>query len=225
MTMKANMKWTRLLAIVLVLMLGMTALAESSWIDLDAKGSITLTLKSKDTGNAVAGGKITLYQVATVAVDDGDLSFAYTNGFENCGIELGDLSSSTLAGQLKDKVTSSMKSSTQTVGKDGKVSFTGLDLGLYLLVQTTAADGYNAVSPFIVSVPLTEDGSYTYDVDASPKVETVTVKPTPTPSTPPDDDLPQTGQLDWPIPVLCVVGLLLFAAGWMLRKEKHHHEA
>lgn len=32
--------------------------------------------------------------------------------------------------------------------------------------------------------------------------------------------LPQTGQLNWPVPVLAVSGVLLFAAGWVLNKKE-----
>lgn len=55
--------------------------------------------------------------------------------------------------------------------KDGEIAFTGLELGLYLLVQHKAAKGYETAAPFLVSVPMEEDGVLRYDVDASPKVE------------------------------------------------------
>ncbi len=39
-------------------------------------------------------------------------------------------------------------------------------------------------------------------------------------------ELPQTGQLDWPVPVMVVCGLCLFAAGYVLRRagKKEHYE-
>lgn len=39
--------------------------------------------------------------------------------------------------------------------------------------------------------------------------------------------LPQTGQLNWPVPVLTVAGLGLFLAGWLLRfgRQGKHHDA
>lgn len=40
------------------------------------------------------------------------------------------------------------------------------------------------------------------------------------PDTPDSPDLPQTGQLNWPVPVLAVFGLVLLSAGWYLRFEK-----
>lgn len=86
--------------------------------------------------------------------------------------------------------------------KDGEIAFTGLELGLYLLVQHKAAKGYETAAPFLVSVPMEEDGVLRYDVDASPKVE-LEKKPEPTSTTPPaptDPRLPYTGQLNWPVP-------------------------
>lgn len=32
-------------------------------------------------------------------------------------------------------------------------------------------------------------------------------------------ELPKTGQLDWPVPVMAVLGLMIFAAGWALRRS------
>ena len=63
----------------------------------------------------------------------------------------------------------------------GLAEFGDLEVGLYLVVQTTAAENYNVVNPFLVSVPIQENGKYVYDVDALPKVGTATKK---TPDTP-----------------------------------------
>ncbi|MCD8017514.1 MAG: hypothetical protein LUE97_06945 [Oscillospiraceae bacterium] len=35
-----------------------------------------------------------------------------------------------------------------------------------------------------------------------------------------EPDIPQTGQLNWPVPLLAVCGLLLFALGWVLKCGK-----
>jgi|GEM_PF-127649 len=53
---------------------------------------------------------------------------------------------------------------------------------------------------------------------------------TPIPDTPiptgiPGDQLLQTGQVNWPVPVLAGAGVLLFAAGWLIvAKRKNGHE-
>lgn len=222
--MRNRMKALLSLALALVCSLSlMTAAFAQETIDLSKTGSITLTMQDSKK-KPVSGGELTLYQVATVVENDGDLSYAYTNGFENCGVELGDLSASTLAADLQKKLSANAEKTTVTIGTDGVAKFENLPLGLYLVVETKAATGYNAVSSFVVSVPMTENGEYVYDVNATPKLSTVTEKPsTPnTPSTPTTPKLPQTGQLDWPIPVLAVAGVLLCALGFRLRRDNKH---
>lgn len=104
------------------------------------------------------------------------------------------------------------------------VSFTNLELGLYLLVQDVAAEGCIKMEPFLVSVPMEENGGYLYDVDASPKVELAKLPVEPSkpeqPELPGGSKLPQTGQLNWPIPLLVMSGLCLLSAGWLLRFGK-----
>lgn len=259
-------------AMMLLCSMGLTAYAHPV-PDAEQKGSIVVTMRYGES--TVAGGSLTLYQVGKVYgwnnEDDGDYSFKLTEAFEDSGVELSDLGEdavSELAKQLAEYVSIKRPANAGSVNidNDGKATFTGLDLGLYLVVQERAASGYNKISPFLVSVPmLSETGdAYIYDVDASPKVEELTkapVNPDPDPDHPsdpenPDDStdpvkpvvttktpepavpvvpilpvpdasantLPQTGQLNWPVPVLVVFGLGLFSAGWMLRYGKKKDE-
>lgn len=250
-------------------------------VDLSRTGSIKVSLYDSETSEAVGGGALTLYRVAKVQKDNANLSFVYTNGFEDCGVELGDLSEGELAGRLAEKIAATAESTTVEISDIGVAEFGDLEVGLYLVVQTTAAENYNVINPFLVSVPIQENGSYVYDVDALPKVGTAAKKtPEPpdtsdtpdTPDTPdkPDEEtpntpaapgpdnpdgwvlgahgekiylnpeapspdnpngyvmgahgLPQTGQLNWPIPVLAVTGVVLVAAGIKLKKETRKDE-
>ena len=165
------------------------AAATAASIELTRKGSITVTLRDSESGSAVSGGKLTLYQVASISRKNGNLSYDYTNGFENCGVSLGDLSESDLARTLDDKRPADSKGETLTVDTDGKAVFSRLPLGLYLLVQSTASTGYEKINPFLVSVPLVEEDTYLYDVDALPKVGTLT--PTTPPDVPEEPDKPE----------------------------------
>lgn len=245
-------------------------------VDLSRTGSIKVSLYDSETSEAVGGGTLTLYRVAKVQKDNANLSFVYTNGFEDCGVELGDLSEGELAGQLAEKIAATAESTTVEISDLGTAEFGDLEVGLYLVVQTTAAENYNVINPFLVSVPIQENGSYVYDVDALPKVGTA-AKKTPdtpdepdTPDTPDEPDtpdtpvapgpdnpdgwvlgahgekiylnpeapspdnpngyvmgahgLPQTGQLNWPIPVLAVTGVVLVAAGIKLKKGTRKDE-
>lgn len=240
-------------------------------VDLSRTGSIKVSLYDSETSEAVGGGTLTLYRVAKVKKDNANLSFVYTNGFEDCGVELGDLSEGELAGRLAEKIAATAESTTVEISDFGAAEFGDLEVGLYLVVQTTAAENYNVVNPFLVSVPIQENGKYVYDVDALPKVGTATKKTpdTPdepdTPDTPDEPDtpdtpvapgpdnpdgwvlgdhgeknypnpdnpnghvmgahgLPQTGQLNWPIPVLAVTGVVLVAAGIKLKKGNRRDE-
>ena len=250
-------------------------------VDLSRTGSIKVSLYDSETSEAVGGGALTLYRVAKVQKDNANLSFVYTNGFEDCGVELGDLSEGELAGRLAEKIAATAESTTVEISDLGVAEFGDLEVGLYLVVQTTAAENYNVINPFLVSVPIQENGSYVYDVDALPKVGTAAKKtPEPpdkpdTPDTPDTPDkpeeknpdtptapgpdnpdgwvlgahgekiylnpeapspdnpngyvmgahgLPQTGQLNWPIPVLAVTGVVLVAAGIKLKKGTRKDE-
>lgn len=247
-------------------------------VDLSRTGSIKVSLYDSETSEAVGGGTLTLYRVAKVQKDNANLSFVYTNGFEDCGVELGDLSEGELAGRLAEKIAATAESTTVEISDFGTAEFGDLEVGLYLVVQTTAAENYNVINPFLVSVPIQENGGYVYDVDALPKVGTATKKtpePPDTPDTPdtpdkPDEEnpntpaapgpdnpdgwvlgahgekiylnpeapspdnpngyvmgahgLPQTGQLNWPIPVLAVTGAVLVAAGIKLKKGTRKDE-
>lgn len=247
-------------------------------VDLSRTGSIKVSLYDSETSEAVGGGTLTLYRVAKVQKDNANLSFVYTNGFEDCGVELGDLSEGELAGRLAEKIAATAESTTVEISDLGAAEFGDLEVGLYLVVQTTAAENYNVINPFLVSVPIQENGSYVYDVDALPKVGTAakkTPEPPDTPDTPDTPDkpeeenpntpvapgpdnpdgwvlgangekiyrnpeapspdnpngyvmgahgLPQTGQLNWPIPVLAVTGVVLVAAGIKLKKGTRKDE-
>ena len=247
-------------------------------VDLSRTGSIKVSLYDSETSEAVGGGTLTLYRVAKVQKDNANLSFVYTNGFEDCGVELGDLSEGELAGRLAEKIAATAESTTVEISDFGAAEFGDLEVGLYLVVQTTAAENYNVINPFLVSVPIQENGSYVYDVDALPKVGTAakkTPEPPDTPDTPDTPDkpeeenpntpvapgpdnpdgwvlgangekiylnpeapspdnpnghvmgahgLPQTGQLNWPIPVLAVTGVVLVVAGIRLKKGTRKDE-
>ncbi len=239
-------------------------------------GSIHVNLYDSTNNKALSGGELTVYRVAEVQRKNGNLSFEYCGDFDGCAIELGDLTDSTLAGQLQEYLSDNAEGTVREVDANGNVNFDDLELGLYLVVQTKASKGYKPVNSFLVSLPMAEDGEWNYEVDASPKVGAYTPEPetppsppnTPdkpdkpnTPDTPENPDnpdnpvspgnpdnpvapgtpdnpeapgspdnpvlpghpdhpvLPQTGQLNWPIPVMAVSGMLLFAYGWVADRK------
>lgn len=304
------------LVIIIVLTCGMGltafATADTASLDLNQTGSVSLILEDGD-GNIMSDGAITIYQVASLYLDNGNMAYAQTADFSNCTDTL-DVENSSLAANLATYVEeNSIVGTAADISVNGTVSFNGLELGLYLVVQTTQSTGFSVISPFLVTIPFAEDDTWVYDVDASPKVEvsavpatptltptstptatptetptstttptpvapitptetptetssetptstttptpvspitptetpietatptetptetvTATATPTPTASAAPvtstsDTTLPQTGQLNWPVPVLAICGLVIFAIGWAIvasdRKIKDH---
>lgn len=208
-------------------------------LDMEQRGSIRITMHQGK--NIVSGGTMTLYQVGAAEEDDGNYRFVLTDDFADSKESLEDIQSAELAEALAQYAGSrSVKGTTKKIGDDGNVSFGKLEPGLYLLVQNRASSGYRKAAPFLVSVPQQGEEGCVYEVDASPKLELERVSD---PSNPDGSDgstgssggsgkavsaaaplgaalLPQTGQLNWPIPVLTVLGIALFSAGWMLRFGK-----
>lgn len=184
--------------------------------DITRKGSICITMQLE--GKAVPGGTLTLYKAGVIDENDGNYSFVPSEPFRDYGASFGDEYSDRLAVSLTEYVREHRLSGTErNIGSDGIVLFTALDPGLYLLIQDVAAEGFQTAAPFLVSVPMTENGSYIYDVEADPKVELTKAPAEPEePVTPVGPKLPQTGQLNWPIPLLVVLGLCLLSVGWLL---------
>lgn len=220
-------KITSILTVIIMLCCFSSTIFADNVPDLTMRGSIQITMRYGDT--YVPGGDLTLYKVGDIYENDGNYSFVLTDSFAGSGEDLANIQSSQLADDLaRYAKRHSIVGTSKDIDQNANITFTDIDLGLYLLVQEQAAEGYNKVSPFLVSVPIQENGAYVYDVDASPKVELEKVTepdnpdtPPSTPDTPPPTNpggkLPQTGQLNWPIPVLVACGLGLFIIGWWMR--------
>ncbi len=228
-------------ALTIMLMIALTmgtdltacAAADSASLDLAQSGSVSLTMKSL-SGEVLTDGAVTLYQVAVLSLNNGDMVYSRTEAFADCAQAL-DVDDSSLAAVLAEYVIDNGIRGTEVfIGPDGTASFDNLNLGLYLVVQTAESAGYSAVLPFLVTIPYAENGTWIYDVDASPKVEPSFESEEPetpagsdTPESPSGIDmLPQTGQMNWPIPLLAFGGLLFLAMGWFLftasGKEESH---
>ena len=209
----------RTMLVVLALMLAFSALAAG--FDMDRLGSISVLIHTaKDV--KVKNAKIELYRVGDPVIKDSNLVFELSDDFAGSGVSLGDVNAAGLADKLSlyAKNMNVEPVAKATSGKDGQVLFGDLPVGLYMVKQNGFAkkEYFTEISPFLVSVPMTQGNEWVYAIDASPKVNT-RPKPTPTPKPTPeptDETLPQTGMLRWPIPVLGVSGLLLFSIGWAL---------
>ena len=217
-----------LAALALVLAMQVTVFAHNT-LDMtqDGKGSITINLGYvEDTPDY---GSLLLLRVGDVQETDGDCAFVPMPEIAPAWNEEADLRDPEFAWDLTAYAMElGLEFEVYEISADGTVVIEELKLGLYLVAQVDPAEGYEAINPFLIGVPNLADGVYTYQVEASPKVS---VKPLPTepskptepqPSRPPEPNLPQTGQLNWPVPLMAAAGLLIFAAGWsMWRKGRY----
>jgi hypothetical protein len=190
--------------------------------DPERTGSLMLWMAYD--GEPLDSGNVTLYRVAEVAISDGNAEFRLLEALSD-GPELTELDDPQIARQLAQLAQSRGLEAIEESIEMGWVVFAPLEPGLYVVTQSQAqaAEGFDAIQPFLISLPRWEDGAYVYDLTAAPKVPLVpretepTEPPPPTEPDPPGDpDLPQTGQLNWPVPVLAVLGMTFFLAGWAL---------
>ncbi len=215
-----------LLTVMLLLETAVTVAAKTASLDQEKKGSISITLKENDEKQTpISGAVMDLYHVGRLQSDDRGITFSFTEEFENCGMSLKDLDAPELAEQLAVfALENGLDRLQETTASNASAAFENLELGLYLVAQEGAVSGYDPVKPFLVSLPMTSpDGSgWIYDVDASPKTSPRPDDHETLPTLPPEPDQPpcleETGQLNWPVPVLSGVGLVLMLTGWLLRK-------
>lgn len=196
----------------------------SEIISADEIGSITLTLQYK--GDPIKDGTFSCIQVADVISEDANYYFRQLLNKNVIYKTIPDVNE--VEKLVKDKENSKFfeKYTVTLTNKTGTVKFTNLKPGLYLIVQNVKSEGYSQIKPFLVSVPQNINGKYIFDVNAcikhelapKPKPECPETTPT-TPCTPtpkPPQKLPQTGQLNWPVPVLAASGMIMFLLGWWL---------
>lgn len=206
------------------------AAATAAAMDYSQKGSITVDILSTETENPIPGGTMTLYQVATAGEEQGTYTLELTDAFRDSQVNLMTLKESdTGAKELAAKLaayadTKRLQGQAAAVDEKGQAKWQDLALGVYLIRNTTPADGYAPVSTFLITIPRYLNGAYVYDVQANPKAGTASKaipKPTVSPSKPAltGSRLPQTGQLWWPVPILALGGIFLVSLGWIRRRD------
>lgn len=218
----------RILAVVLVILLigslNITAFATHPVPDLSKNGSITFIMDWE--GEMLDGGNLNMYKVGLINEDNGDYSFQLLEQLENAGAVLEDLADPILAEELLTLAKALRMTKLTAPIEEGSAVFEDLPHGLYLVFQDKedAVGGFHPIAPFLISVPRFQNDEYVLDVVAKPKVPLETVPPTTKP--PPDPNLPQTGQLNWPVPVLAVAGAGLLMLGFVLissgKKDRKH---
>ncbi len=133
-------------------------------------GTVSVTLTQPQSQAPLVGAQLQVYFVATVGMDaGGNLHYAYTDSFQNSEIDLNDPA---LAVKLDAFVSEhNISSFSITTDESGTATCTELTLGLYLIRQAVAVEGFSPCTPFLVTLPGTDADGYVYEVNASPKTE------------------------------------------------------
>lgn len=147
-----------ILPFVLVLALSLPAAAS------EIRGSVEVQL---DAGELpVTNGAVTLYHVG-IPSEDG---YRLLDRFGGGTVRADDVTSGHLAGYLSELAGGGRQ---LLLDVDGKVVFTGLEEGLYLVKQTERMDGFYPFRAFLMEIPT--DGQW--DLRETPVVLPITLEP------------------------------------------------
>ena len=164
-------KYFLMMVMVLISILPVFADTTSNVVDFSKKGSLSIALSETITDTKVKGADIVIYKVADAYSLDYNLAFDYEDSLEKHQEELED-------GKITHEILESVKTNKVSNLKgvtnvSGIVSFSELDLGLYLVTQSNQVDGYSDMDPFLVMIPQVYDNQWLYDIEATPKVEII----------------------------------------------------
>ena len=198
---------------------------------VSSEGSIKIYMEWED--EKLDDGALNAYRVCDIVKKNGEFLFEPVEDLKKYNLNLNDMIQPQQANEfVKLAKKEKLRKFTAPI-ENGEAFFGNLPIGLYVVTQEAheATDGFEPISAFLISVPTFENGGYNLHVAAYPKVslepeETEPPESKPTEPTKPDDPkLPQSGQLNWPVPVLAVSGLLLMVIGGLIlsdgRKENH----
>ena len=178
-------------------------------------GTIQFVAINNTDSKAVENLEVSVYQVSK---QDAQGNFEFAFGFEDCTLDVDNLSESNLENLKTYAKTNAEPLFTKTTDTTGKFTLTNLDLGTYLLVQENKTDEIT-MQTMLISVPeLTVENGLKYEITAKPKIlnkEIVDQNNSGKTELVKDSQLPYTGVLNWPIPVLVIAGIAIFCVAWL----------
>lgn len=191
-------------------------------VDMDEPCFVTVSCSYG--GVPLEGMTVRLYRVADISVR-GKLTI--TPEYAESGAQLDELDNSERAREAADTLLQYRKdrnlpaAAEAVTDADGNAASKALQPGLYLVnIDPLRVKGgeYSAETALVALPGLNEeDETWSYSLTTYAKIEFVKPKPTPHPG-----DLPDTGQLQWPVPVLAVTGLALVGTGYALCRSKNN---
>ena len=160
------------LTLIALLILSCSVPVFAQEFDGSQTGSITITLVEPTGNQPVTGAQFDVYHIAAVGINaDQNLNYIYLDAFQNCNIPLDDPD---LPRKLSVFVENQDIAAIRIVtDSNGVATCTNLPLGLFLVKQVNAVDGFSVCTPFLVTIPMQNGIDFEYDVDASPKADVV----------------------------------------------------
>jgi hypothetical protein len=213
--------------------------AETQTIDLEQTGTIKIALQQPEE---FSGAAFNLYKVADVSQEeDGNLAYTPTETFgKGFRIDQDNIESDAFQAYVADYIEKNALEpvSRLTIEEDMQTcTFSDLSLGLYYIQESSDVQNNYEISPFLITLPVQTDGMYSYEADASPKMQISlqTSEEAEEPNQPSKPSLPAssitssttsaktsiplTGTLLYLIPALVGAGLVLIAAGYLIRSK------
>ena len=136
-------------------------------VDLNKKGSISITLKGEIP---VIGAEIEIIKIGKVSIVNNNLSFEYVDELKDCNYKLSDENIKNIELCIQNK---SLKSEVKQTNDKGEAIFSNLDLGVYYIRQTNKVKSFTQINPILIMIPKEINSSFEYSIDASPKIEIV----------------------------------------------------
>ena len=208
---------TFLLVLVLMHSTALQVSATNPMPNLSDNGSITFEMIKN--GTPLDGGSLNLCKIGDIQEKDDNYSFILIEELKGNDVDLGTPTNPDVAEKLLKLAKKYPLTIQNAPIVKGKASFSELPVGLYLVWQDEedATDGFSPIQPFLISIPKRDGNQYIHDIVAKPKVPLETEPTTPPPPPPPPPpNIPQTGQLNWPVPVMATLGCVLFVLGLIL---------
>lgn len=191
-------------------------------------GSLTLHCVFSVEGGerALSDDEYSLAKIADAKITDSSVTYKTLAQFDDYDCDWMNQSSSKMNEKAKALAYFCEKNHYYTTSavtnQNGELKFEDLSFGLYLVARTkTASENEDFITdPLLVFIPEEVNGKVIYDVVSTPKFSYSSPDVPDTPRTPSDGTLPQTGQLQWPVTLLAVLGCFLIIGGSaLLRKE------
>lgn len=180
----------------------------------DKTGTVNFVAVESETNENIPNLSIDIYQIG---MKNEEGNFEYSAGFEGSNLNIDTFTEENINSIKEYAIKNAKAYDTKITDSNGEFTISDLQEGAYLFVQTSKTDEYT-MQTMLVQVPeIDEQGNSNYTITAKPKIVTVPEESVVDTSTPSSNGstLPYTGVLNWPIPVLVVVALVLFCIGWI----------